>query len=262
MPRRTAVALTNALVAGLLPVGIALAAVFGAALSAHAQAAIAAPVLFAAPFQPGEKLTYAVKVGPFGHGTATMHLMPVDTVRGRNAYHSTFELKGGVLFLKISDYYESWFDVQTYASLRYRQDIDQGSYERHRTFEIFPDRQVFRENDKPEQPSVAQPLDDGSFLYFMRVFPFEMGKSYEWNRYFKPDRNPVRVTVARRERITVPAGTFDAIVLQPKIKAKGIFAEAANAEVWIADDAARTMLQMRTHLPYGTVLFQLKKIEH
>ena len=86
----------------------------------------------------------------------------------------------------------------------------------------------------------------------------EVGKTYTLNRYFKPDRNPVRVTVVRRERIRVPAGEFDAFVLQPKIKAKGIFAENANAEVWIQDDAARMMLQMRTHLPFGTATFQLK----
>ena len=32
--------------------------------------------------------------------------------------------------------------------------------------------------------------------------------SYEFNRYFKPDRNPVRLTVLRKERIKVPAGEF------------------------------------------------------
>jgi hypothetical protein len=120
---------------------------------------------------------------------------------------------------------------------------------------------VYLDPQKNELPTVDRPLDDGAFLYFLRAIPLEVGKTYNWNRYFKPDRNPVRVTVVRRERIRVPAGEFDAVVLHPKIKAKGIFAENAHAEVWIADDESRMMLQMKTRLPFGSVQFQLRSRE-
>jgi hypothetical protein len=213
------------------------------------------------PFEIGEKLTYAVKVGPLGKGTAVAELRNVETVRGRRVYHSVFKLNGSLLFFKVRDHYESWFDPNTLVSLRYHQDIDQGTYERARKFEIYPERGVYQENDKPEVPTVEMPLDDGAFLYFLRTIPLEVGKTYTWNRYFKPDRNPVRVTVLRRERIKVPAGEFDAVVLQPKIKAKGIFAETANAEVWLAEDEGRMMLQMKTRLPFGQVQFQLRSRE-
>ena len=102
-------------------------------------------------------------------------------------------------------------------SLRYRQQIDQGPYDRDRTFEIFAERGIYIDPAKGELPTVEQPLDDGAFLYFLRTIPLEVGKTYSFNRYFKPDRNPVRVTVVRRERIRIPAGEFDAIVVQPKI---------------------------------------------
>ena len=214
----------------------------------------------ARPFVPGEKLTYGVRVGPMGKGTAVAQIVGVDTVRGQAVYHSTFRITGSLLFFKVTDLYESWFDPQTLVSLRYHQDIDQGSYERNRTYEIFPGER-YLDATKKEFETVEQPLDDGAFLYFLRTIPLEVGKSYTWNRYFKPDRNPVRVTVVRRERIRVPAGEFDAIVLQPKIKAKGIFAEGANAEVWISDDANRMMLMMKTKLPFGSVQFQLRSRE-
>jgi hypothetical protein len=212
------------------------------------------------PFAPGEKLTYAVKVGPLGKGTAVAEIKGVDTVRGKTVYHSVFRITGSLLFFKVTDFYESWFDPNTLVSLRYKQDIDQGSYERNRSYEIFPGKHYI-DGNKQEFKTVEQPLDDGAFLYFLRTIPLEVGKTYTWNRYFKPDRNPVTVTVVRRERIRVPAGEFDAIVLQPKIKAKGIFAEGANAEVWIADDDTRMMLMMRTKLPFGSVHFQLRSRE-
>jgi hypothetical protein len=213
------------------------------------------------PFSVGERVTYAVRVGKFGRGTAVGEILGTETIRGRTVYHSVFRITGSLLVFKVRDLYESWFDPQTFVSLRYHQDIDQGPYDRNRTFEIFPERGVYKDATGNELPTVEQPLDDGAFLYFLRTIPLEVGKSYSWNRYFKPDRNPVRVTVVRRERIRVPAGEFDAFVLQPKIKAKGIFAENANAEVWIADDDSRVMLQMRTKLPFGSVSFQLKSIE-
>jgi hypothetical protein len=211
------------------------------------------------PFKVGERLTYSVRVGPLGRGSAVAAIMNVDTIRGTVVYHSTFKVDGSLLFFGVNDLYESWFDPNTFTSLRYHQDIDQGSYERNRTYEIYPEKGIYTDATKAELKTVEKTLDDGAFLYFLRTIPLEVGKTYTFNRYFKPDRNPVRVTVVRRERVKVPAGEFNAWVLQPKIKAKGIFAEGANAEVWLQDDDGRAMLQMRTHLTFGSVLFQLRE---
>jgi hypothetical protein len=43
------------------------------------------------------------------------------------------------------------------------------------------------------------------------------------------------VRVIGRERITVPAGTFDTIVLQPMIRTKGIFSEKGEARIWLTE---------------------------
>ena len=215
------------------------------------------------PFRVGERLTYSIKVGRLGRGSAVMEIKKQDTIRRTPVLHTIFTVNGSLLFFKVRDYYESWFDPRSMVSLQYRQDIDQGPYDRLRKYDIFPERKVYFDSVKNvELPTSELPLDDGSFIYFLRTIPLEVGKTYSFNRYFKPDRNPVTVTVARRERIRVPAGEFDALVLQPKIKAKGIFAEEASAEVWVADDPSRIMLMLRTRLPtVGTVTFVLRAIE-
>ena len=218
----------------------------------------------ARPFVVGERLTYNLRVGKIGRGTAVAEIKGTDTIRGVPVLYTSFTLRGSLLFFKVQDFYESWFDPRSMVSMRYRQDIDQGPYDRLRKYEMFPDRGVYFDSVKNvELPTSDLPLDDGSFLYFLRTIPLEVGKTYSFNRYFKPDRNPVVVTVVRRERIRVPAGEFDAIVLRPKIKAKGIFGEDASAEVWVADDESRVMLMMRTKLPkIGTATFQLSSREH
>ena len=66
------------------------------------------------------------------------------------------------------------------------------------------------------------------------------------------------IRVLRRERVSVPAGEFNAIVVQPVIKSKGIFSENGHAEVWLSDDRNRIMLQMKSGLSFGSINLYLK----
>lgn len=200
----------------------------------------------AVPFGVGERLDYEAKLSGIRVGNGWMEVSKMDSVRGREAWHTSFGIKGGLAFYKVNDRYESWFDTRSLASLRYHQQIDEGSYERESKFEIYPDRRVFVDSKGTEHPTSEDPLDDGSFLYFLRTIPLEVGKEYTFERYFRVDRNPVRIKVLRKERVSVPAGTFDAVVVQPIIKTKGIFSENGRAEVWLSDDEHRIMLQMKS----------------
>ena len=210
------------------------------------------------PFGVGERLVYDVKFGSLRVGTGSMEVVGIESVRGRQAWHTEFRIRGGTFFYKVNDLFESWFEVGSLASLRHRQDIDEGRRERERVFQIYPERKAYTENDGEERPSVEAPLDDGSFLYFIRTVPLEIGRTYEFNRYFRPDRNPVTIRVVRRERIEVPAGTFDAIVIRPEIKTKGIFSKDGQAEIWLADDSTRAMLQLKSKLSFGSLNLYLK----
>jgi hypothetical protein len=237
----------------------ALGALLAAPIAAAAQGdSGSAPGRVVVPFDVGETLVYDAKFGAIKVGTAQMTVSEIDTLRGHEAWHTSFGVSGGTFFYKLRDRYESWFDTRTFASLRHIQDVDQGSYERTRTFEIFPTRRVYTENDSEERESVEDPLDDGSFLYFIRTIPFSVGQTYRFNRYFRPDRNPVTIRVVRKERVKVPAGTFDCVVIQPIIKSRGIFSEGGEAEIWISDDDKRIMVQMKSKLKIGSLNLYLK----
>ena len=207
----------------------------------------------AVPFGVGERFTYDVKLGPFKAGRGSMEVTGIDTIRGRAAYRTVFRVKGGILGYKADNTMESWIDTATMASLRFKQDFEQTGSDRQRTYEIFPDRTMYQEGEKPEQPSVADPLDDASFIYFIRTVPLEIGRTYTFERYFRPEKNPVRIKVLRRETVKVPAGTYQAIVVQPQIKSKGIFSENSKAEIWFSEDANRIMVQLKADLPVGSL---------
>jgi hypothetical protein len=210
------------------------------------------------PYAVGERLDYDVKFGPIHVGSGSMEVLGNENIRNRPTWHIIFRVKGGTLFYKVNDKFESWIETTSGSSLRHKQDINEGSRDRERVFEIFPERPSYIEDDKPEKPSVSNPLDDGSFMYFIRTVPLEVGQTYEFDRYFRPDRNPVKITVLRKERIKVPAGTFDAIVIRPSIKSKGIFSENGQAEVWISDDERHIMLQLKSKLSFGSLNLYLK----
>ncbi|GAB1341806.1 DUF3108 domain-containing protein [Gemmatimonas sp.] len=216
-------------------------------------------VPLAMPFVVGERLDYDVKFGSLKVGNGSMQVKEITEVRGRPVWHTVFTIKGGIPLYRVNDVYESWFDVTTLNSLRYHQDVDEGSYERKRRYEIFPERGMMREGDREEEPTVANPLDEGSFLYFVRTLPLEVGKTYEFQRYFKAQGNPVRIRVLRRETVSVPAGTFSTVVLQPTFQTKGIFSQNGKAEVWITDDDRRMMVQMKSKLSFGSLNLYLSK---
>jgi hypothetical protein len=208
------------------------------------------------PFGSGEKSNFEVRFGAIRVGSGSLAVVGLENVRGRDAWHTQFNVSGGTFFYRVNDLYESWIDTRTMNSLLFNRQIEEGQRERMQQYEIMPEHGTYVERTRQKtttKKTVDQPLDEGGFLFFVRTIPLVVGQSYEFPRYFIPDRNPVRLRVLRKERVTVPAGTFDAIVVQPTIKTKGIFSEKGQAEVWLSDDSSRILLQVKSKLSFGSL---------
>jgi len=208
------------------------------------------------PFGVGESAQYSLAFGRLPVGSASMTVADVEEVRGRPAFHTTFRVRGGHLFFRVNDLMESWFDTTTLSSLQFHQLLNEGPRSVERLYEINPNAGTYTELHKTPprtHPGVRAPLDDGSLLYFLRTMPLEVGRTYELNRYFRPESNPVRIRVLRHERVRVPAGTFDCIVVQPLIKTEGIFSQNGRAEVWLSNDARHIVVQLKSQLRFGSL---------
>jgi hypothetical protein len=210
------------------------------------------------PFQVGERLTYDAKVNSFNAGKAYLSVEGLETVRGVGTFHAVFDVKGRVLFKKFANHYESWFDTTSLVTMRHLQKTD--DVDKH--YEFYPERKIYiKNNDGIENPSVSMPLDEASFLFYLRTVPLVVGKTLTVDRYYHAAKNPIQITVVRREHIKVPAGEFDAFVLKPVIKSNGLFSEKGDAEVWLADDPGHTLLKLRSRLPLGTLYLELRSAE-
>lgn len=212
------------------------------------------------PFAVGEELVFRATFGILPAGTARMRVAGIDTIRGRAAYHVVFALDGGIPLFRVHDRYESWIDRETLSSLRHEQHISEGRYTRNTIYEIYPDRAEFQKNDESPQPSVSNPLDDGSFIYAIRAAAIRVGETRRDDRYFRPDRNPVVLTGLREDTITVAAGRFPTIVVRPTIKTTGIFSENGEAEVWFSNDERRLPVQLKTKFAKFSLTLALQSV--
>ncbi|HYU36919.1 MAG TPA: DUF3108 domain-containing protein, partial [Gemmatimonadales bacterium] len=230
-------------------------------LSAMAIVTPSLPAPAAVPFPVGERLVYGARYGPFSVGTATMQVAGVDTIRGVEAVHFVFLIDGGALWYHIHQNLESWVGRHDFRSRRFLNQTEEKGKAWERRFEIYPDSGFYREAGRDTTvTTVADPLDDAAFLYWIRTVPLEVGKRYEYRRYFRPERNPVIVEVLKRERVGVAGKKWDAIVVRPRIpNGGGIFAEKADARMWLSDDSLRIMLALQSKFSFGQVTLKLKE---
>jgi hypothetical protein len=223
-------------------------------------------IKIAADFDPrpgyasDEQLQYSAYYGKLRVGSGEMRLAGRDTVRGLPAWKAMFIIDGGIPGAHFHDTTVTWFDSVSFNSLRFVQNVHDPGYSASRDTHIFPDDKTYRTKDGVIHPSVADPLDDMSLVYLVRTLPLEPGQCYVLSRYFKPESNPVVVHVVRRDTVNVPAGRFPAIMLRPEIKTKGMFSQDGHAELWLADDSARTVLQLKTSLKIGSISLRLRHV--
>jgi hypothetical protein len=217
------------------------------------------------PFVIGERAEYDLKYGIIHAGTATLGVTGIDTVRDRPAYCFRLTTSGGVNLAlykySIRDTMRSWVDTASFRSLRFNQDQMDGGRARVKRYEIYPDRSVFTDGGDGEEASVSEPLDEIAFLFFVRSQPLEVGATQTWARYFKPNSNPVTLKVLRRDTIEAAGRMWPTIVVRPIIKTSSLFAEGADAQVWIADDPSRVIVQVNTKLKVGSITMRLRSYD-
>lgn len=216
------------------------------------------------PFGPGELLLYRVKLGAVTAGNGSMAVLGLDTVRGRQTYRVRLNVDGRVLFFSVHDTLQSWIDTQTLHSLRFRQDQKEVRYERHRSVDFYPETMRWVMNDGQEEGplATAAPLDDVSFVYYVRTLPLEPGQKYTLDRYYRQSGNPVVIEVLKRDEVKVPAGTFKTIVVRPTIQTRGLFSRGGKAEIYFTDDERRLVVKMKSSVPLvGELTLELQSYQ-
>jgi hypothetical protein len=200
------------------------------------------------PFAPGEVLTYRAVSGRFGSfGRGTMRVQgPVD-IRGVEALQLSFEFRGRVGIFRVEDRTHSWVSVDDLSSLRYEKTERSPLGSRSEDVEIYPEEGRWENalggSGETECP---HPLDELSFLYFVRSLPLADGAEYTLTHHFDRGRNPVTLKVRGRETVEVPAGVFETIVVEMRVRDERV----STMRLFLMDDEARVPVRIESSAPW------------
>ncbi len=229
-------------------------------LTALAPAPAGAQVAPRLPFGPGETLVYRITSSRFGDvGEGSMGVAGPEAVRGREAYVLHFDFRAKITFFTVEDRTRSWVDPLRMASLRYHKRERNPLTSRTEEVEIHPDELRWEDaSGRAGRSPTTSPLDELSFIYFLRTLPLDDGAVSELERHFDPERNPVVVRVLGRERLSAPIGDFETVVVEMQVRDTGRFGGQGTLRLHLTDDAQRLPIRIETSVPLaGTLVLDL-----
>jgi len=204
------------------------------------------------PFLPGERLTYHLHInGVVGtNGRTIMSIEGSVDVRGTMTYLLRSETKAGIGPLKGSDMTESWFDPIAMRSLRFHERERRLFSTRNLQVEIYPEDKRWVDADGASgQSSTDAPLDELSFIYFLRSLPSAPDTVYQFNRHFDAARNPVVVHLMRGDTITTKVGTFATVLMEMHVRDPHRYRGEGVIRVYLSNDACRIPVRIESVIP-------------
>lgn len=103
----------------------------------------------------------------------------------------------------------------------------------------------------------ARIFDSLSSFYYVRTLNLEVGRSVFVTVFDNNKVWTIEVQVLRKERVEVPAGQFNTIVVRPLMKSEGIFYRKGDIFIWLTDDEKRTPVMLKTKVKVGSITARL-----
>ncbi len=214
-------------------------------------------------FQKGEQLVFEIAFGPLVAGTATMSIPDTQTVKGRPCYHivtTAQSTKFVDTFYKVRDRIETFIDMEGLFPWKFSKHLREGSYKTDQfiDYDQTNGKIYYKKNttDTIDAPQFIQGVL--SSFYFVRTVPLEVKNSFDIDNFGDGKIYPLKILVHKKDRVKVPAGEFDCIIIEPIMREEGIFKRKGRLAIWLTDDKRRMPVLMKSKLPIGSIDARLK----
>ena len=213
------------------------------------------------PFAAGEHLLFSVQYGLVTAGEATLDIRNLSTLNDRVCYRIVSDARTNDFFSKffsVRDRYESYMDTTELYSLRYEKHLREGKFKRDEAvdFDQTRHRAIYKDKVVPMPPRSQDVL---SALYYIRTLPLRVGQSIALANHTDGKNYPLVVKVLGKEHVTVDAGEFDCIIVEPILRGPGVFTQKGRLTVWLTDDRRRMPVLMKSKVVIGHVTAVLKE---
>ena len=219
------------------------------------------------PFNPGEKLTFALKWAFVPAGEAVLEVLPVEIVNGNKSYHFLLTAKSNEFidyFYKVRDRIDAYTDIKMTRSILYKKNQLEGKTHRdivvqYNWAKYKAQYSNFNEKREPIDllPGSFDPL---SSFYYARLFDLKEDLVIE--RPVTDGKKCVigKLTVIKRETIKLKSGTYDTYLVEPDIKhIGGVFDKSKNAKIqlWVTADHRRMPVKIKSKVVVGSFTGEL-----
>ncbi|HTM56810.1 MAG TPA: DUF3108 domain-containing protein [Candidatus Udaeobacter sp.] len=216
------------------------------------------------PFRPGESLRFSVQYGPIHAGSAWLEVHgdgernghTIDTLVARAESNSFFSLT-----FKVRNRIESVWDADERCSNRYVEDRREGGFRARNDITFDQQHGEARYSDGRIFPIPPRVQDALSSFYYTRFQALPVGGSVVFDYHASRRSQPLEVRVLGRDRIHVPAGTFDCVIVEPVLKAGGIFKHSGRLLIWLTADDRRVPVLMKSKVAIGSISVILQNMK-
>ena len=209
-------------------------------------------------FKLGEKLMFEVNYGFITAGYAEYSIPKIVKIAGRDVYNVKFNVSSVSTFdpfYKVRDHYETFIDVEGIFPWRFEQHIREGGYSRD--FSVFFDQRKSKAKTSEGSYEIPKYVHDiVSALYLARTFDYskmKIGDKVYLENFYKDKTYPLAILYRGKEIISVPAGKFDCIILEPLVEEGGLFKSEGTIVVWLTDDALKIPVKVKTKVLVGSI---------
>jgi hypothetical protein len=212
------------------------------------------------PFGEGELFTYAIQYGLIYAGDATLEVRNVAVIDSVKAYHVISTAHTSSAFdhvFKVRDRHDSLVDYENLFSLSFEKHLREGKFKRDEkvVFDQKNHMAIYADKKVPIAPNTQDFL---SALYYARTLPLDVGQAIALANHTGGKNYPIYIKVLRRERIKVPAGEFDCLVVEPVLQTSSLFENKGKLTMWVTDDTVRMPVLLRSKVVIGAFEAVLK----
>jgi len=207
------------------------------------------------PFGEGEKLVYSVQYGIINAGEASLEIRNISMFDSVPCYNIVSNARTNdvfSVFFKVRDRFVSLMDTVNLVSVRYEKNIREGKFKRNESvvFDQRAHRAVYKDKEVPIAPRTQDVLTS---MYYLRTLPLAPGQNIALANHTDGKNYPLLIKVLGRERVTVEAGTFDCLIVEPILRGPAIFQQKGRVTVWVTDDEYRIPVLVKSKVVIGAV---------